>query len=127
MSEPVKKDGVPLKSLRFVEVRWLDAAAEASWTSIHDTDIVAAPCISRGWIMRQDETQILLCGTVGMGADGLVEEANAIISIPRPMIQSVEDFPIRPKRRTVAKKKQKVEQPIDPAVLTEQVKEALNG
>ncbi len=125
MSELVKQGGVPLKSLRFVEVKWLDAASEASWTSIHDTSIVAAPCISRGWIMRQDETQILLCGTVGFNGDGEVEEANTIISIPRPMIQSIEDFPIRPKRRTVVRKPQKSEQPIDPAILTEQVKEAL--
>lgn len=104
MSEPIDtKKGVDLKDLRYVEVKWLDAASEASWTPIHDTAIVASPCTSRGWVMRQDDTQILLCGTVGFDGDGLVEEANQIISIPRPMIQSVTDFPAR--KRRVAKKK----------------------
>ncbi len=108
MSEAIEKEGVELKSLRFVEVRWLDAASESGWTSIHDKDIVAAPCISRGWVMRQDDTQILLCATVGFGGEGLIDEANTIISIPKPMVQSITDFPIRAARRpkVVAQKKE---------------------
>ncbi len=110
MSEKLsKKDGVDLKSLRFVEVHWLDAASEASWTSIYDTEIVAAPCISRGWVMRQDDTQILLCSTVGFDANNLVTEANTIISIPKPMVQSINDYPLKPKKRRVSQKQQLID------------------
>lgn len=127
MSE-LKKDSVEFKSLRYVEVQWLDAAVGDSWVDIKgDADIDVAKCYSRGWVIRQDETQIVVAGTVSLDKDGLVDGANNSIAIPQPMILSVTDFPIRPKRRAVGKKKQKVEQLVDPAVLTEQVKEALNG
>lgn len=97
--ELVKKETIPVKDLRYVEVRWLDAAAEASWTPIRGEDIVAARCITRGWVMREDKDQILICSTLGLSGDGEAEEANTIIAIPSPMIQSVTDFPPKPPKR----------------------------
>jgi hypothetical protein len=95
-----EKENVELKSLRYVEVHWLDAAVGDSWVSFHgDADIEAAQCISRGWLMRQDDKQVILCGTVGMDKEGLVEEANQTISIPTNMIQSVVDFPKSRRKR----------------------------
>lgn len=101
MSEVLKKDCVELKSLRYVEVKWLDAAMRGSWVNIsgEGEDIDVAVCVSRGWVVSQDDKQIVLCGTVGMNKDGLVEDANATMAIPSPMIQSITDFPARRKRK----------------------------
>lgn len=100
-TEPVK-----FKTMPFVEVRWLDAAANNQWVSVHgDASIEVDECITRGWVMRQDEKQIILCSTVGIDKDGLVEEANTTIAIPIHMVESVTPFTAKP-RRKVAKKKQ---------------------
>ena len=98
-----EKESIDFKALRYVEVRWMDANANNAWVSIHgDTDVDAAPCISRGWVMKDDETQIMLCGTVAMDKDGLVSEANNTMAIPRGMVQSVVDFPGKKRRKQKA-------------------------
>lgn len=95
-----EKEALVLKEMRYVEVRWLDASSDNSWVSIHgDDDAGVAPCISRGWVMKDDETQIMLCGTVGMNEKGLVTEANNTMAIPRGMVQGVADFPLKRARK----------------------------
>ena len=92
-------EGVSLKNLRYVEVRWLDAVCTNSWVAINGKDNSdVSECISRGWIMREDEKQIILCGTVGMDDNKLVDGANNTIAIPLGMVQSVVDFPHKTRR-----------------------------
>lgn len=93
-----EKESVDFKSLRYVEVSWLDAVAGNSWASIRDDDSLAK-CISRGWVMKEDDKMILLCGTVGFDEDGLVSEANNTMAIPKGMVQSIVDFPFKARRR----------------------------
>lgn len=115
MTEITKKENLDIKKMRFVEVEWLDAAVENHWVSIHgEDDIDVAKCISRGWIMKQDDKQVVLCATVGFDKDGLVEEGNATIAIPCAMIQSVVDFPHR-KQRKPKKSVAKVQPPKEPS------------
>lgn len=103
-----EREGVSFKDLRFVEVHWLDAVAGNSWGPIRDEEDSLAKCISRGWVMKEDDKMILLCGTVGFDEEGLVTEANNTMAIPRGMVQSVLDFPpkARRKRHSLEKKEE---------------------
>lgn len=121
--EPV--EGVSLKSLRYAEVRWLDAVCTNSWVAINGKDNEdVAECISRGWVMKETDNQIVLCGSISISEDKLVDGANNTIAIPKGMVQSIVDFPQKVRRLRKAPRN-KGDQPTPPDVLAEQFKEKL--
>lgn len=85
----------------YVEIEWLDANSEDTWADV-GAELEPATCISRGWLMNENEVSIVLAGTVGFEAGGLVEDSAMRISIPKGMIKSMKPFPTRRKRRSKA-------------------------
>ena len=98
-----EKGPVALKRLRFVEIHWLDAAVGDSWAPLHgDPDVIVAECRTRGWIIKEDDRQVVVCATLSTNSDGLVDGTNTSIAIPRGMLVKLTDFPNkRPRTRPV--------------------------
>ena len=81
------------KRPRFVTVRWTDARSTAEWL---DPRVDSLPevvgCISRGWLLVDDEKQVTLAATLQIeGGEGVGE----ILSIPRGMVRAITQFPGR--------------------------------
>jgi len=77
----------------FCTVLWTDARSTAEWL---DPRVDSLPsvvgCISRGWLLIDDEQQVTLAATLQIdGGEGVGE----ILSIPRGMVKSVTQFPGR--------------------------------
>ena len=91
------------KKLRFIEIRWLDAVVGDSWAPLHgENDVIVSECITRGWLVKEDERQVIVCATLGTNADGLVEDVNTVIAIPKGMVTDMTDFPLRRTRKPKA-------------------------
>lgn len=71
-----------MKTLKFVEVEWADAVSTADWRSPDNLPRVI-PCISRGWLVIDDEEQVTLVATMQQMDNGHVGE---VVSIPRGMV-----------------------------------------
>ena len=99
----LEKGPVAPKKLRFVEIHWLDAVVSDSWAYLQNApDVAVAECFTRGWVVKEDDRQVIVCATLGTNSDSLVDGINTSIAIPRGMITKMEDFPYRkPRTRPV--------------------------
>lgn len=90
---------------KFVEVVWLDAAANAA-TWAHLDDIVKPQgVLSRGWLVKDEPTFIAVANSVS-GTDGEYEGVvGGIITIPRGMIVEGGLVELRVSRKRIKKEK----------------------
>lgn len=89
-----------LKSFPFVEIVWLDANSSDAWTPLNQIAKVAV-CVTRGWLLHEDDNSLTVAGTLGFTEKGQVEDATGTIAIPKGMIQSRDPYPKPRKRRAV--------------------------
>ena len=80
----------------FVTVLWTDARSTAEWVDPRVDPLPAVvDCISRGWLLVDDDNQVTLAATLQLdGGEGVGE----ILSIPRGMVKSITQFPGRGKK-----------------------------
>lgn len=75
--------------MKFVEVRWVDAMRSDGWCVLAEAPHVVK-CITRGWLIREDDEQVILAGTTS--GDG---EFGEVIAIPRGMVTAMETLKIK--------------------------------
>lgn len=68
-----------------VLVEWVDIVAQVGWEDVAVEGYIA-PCTSVGWLLSEDEKQIVLASTIS-SQDGTTESNNRII-IPTGVITS---------------------------------------
>ncbi len=74
------------KRLRFVEVMWDDAVSVATWVDPLKELPAVTKCVSRGWLLHDDKTQVTLASTVQVSNGSDVGE---VLTIPRGMVQKI--------------------------------------
>lgn len=75
--------------MKFVEVRWVDAMRGDGWSPLSDAPHVVR-CITRGWLVKEDDEQVVIAGTTS--GDG---EYGEMIAIPRGMVTAMETLRIK--------------------------------
>jgi hypothetical protein len=71
-------------------VKWLDAVATTGWQPSHESSpgsVGVSECTTVGFVIYEDEKQIILAGTVGM-ADDYDYESNNRMAIPKSWLTS---------------------------------------
>lgn len=76
---------------RLITVHWIDSAQESGWVSVNDLNIDGTPCISRGFLLDENEDWVLIAGHIGLDADGHVEQALGVVEIPKVAITSYDE------------------------------------
>lgn len=72
--------------MKLVIVAWLDATARNAWTAADDESLTPAPCVSAGFLVRQDKQGVTVAATKDIEG----EEYNALQTIPHGMIVKLE-------------------------------------
>lgn len=100
----MKKDRLLLSKQRYVEVVWLDANSSEAWQQV-DAVAQTETCVTRGWLIHEDDTSIIVAGTVGLvrGLNpSVIEDVCGTLAIPKGMIQSMKDWPVRRAKKVKA-------------------------
>ncbi len=71
------------EKLKFVEVNWMDAHSVATW--VDDVADYPAPvaCVSRGYVVKETDTFLVLAATVSSNPSGTVRGFGEVIAIPK--------------------------------------------
>ena len=73
------------RKLKFVEIHWDDAASSSEWRKRDELPTVMG-CVTRGWLLYEDDNQVTLAATLQKVNDGEVGE---LISIPQGMVKKM--------------------------------------
>ncbi len=71
------------KGLKFVEVTWMDAHSTADWLSVGEELPSPVSCVSRGWLIEDKPTHLVLAGTLSLNLAGNVYGFGEVIAIPK--------------------------------------------
>ena len=87
-----------MSEFKFVEVSWADANSGTGWLRVGDPlrDLPSSSaCVTRGWLIKEDEEAVVLAGTMGLpeGPDH-EHEFNQVIAIPRGMIKLLRNLEV---------------------------------
>lgn len=71
-----------MSDYKFVEVKWIDSASTSTWSTLKD---LAEPVtiLTRGWLVRDEETYVVLAGSRCLKTDHDTEIFGEHITIPR--------------------------------------------
>ncbi len=69
--------------LKFVEVSWMDAHSVATWVDAGETLPSPVACVTRGWLVEDTPTHLVLAGTLSLNRSGVVHGFGEVIAIPK--------------------------------------------
>ena len=82
-------------SLKLVLVAWEDSQGVLSgWQRLEDFTAEVPTVYSIGWVVRENEKMISVCGNIGEETESTAYQGNGIMTIPKTCILSVKELKV---------------------------------